>query len=259
MIDDRDIEPAGSENLRRAQRDLYSVKAEFLGKPDTFHQGRTIGFTGPECSLASRTYRAFKNLPPRILVEISADERAATESLFELHHYRSVFGLIKYTAEINDNNIIIGQYIGDSFIEIDSTADAAIIHEIQDLQILCSLTPLPGWFLRGDLVSRCTLAIMRNTSVIAAGSVLSFPTYSRGICAVLSNICVVPELRRERLGLNLTAALIQKAADYGARQVFAIVEPGNLQSQNLQLRCGLVKSTSEFVFGERRRPDAMFP
>jgi hypothetical protein len=243
----KDAEYVGSLYLRRVQAELYAHRSEYLNKPNIFHQGRTIGFAGVEVPLKTRLESVFATSPLRILLEIRGEEKGQARHFLERHGYTISEGLIKFGTvlpQLQDRSFQCNTRLA----EIDSFSSPETVGGLQKLQVACSITPTPGWCLRGDDFSRCTMAFWQNSELAAAGTVTCFKRSDGRNDSVISNICVDPAYRRKHYGRLLTTALIRKAYEFGATHVFSIVEQDNIASKNLQLACSLKQEQSEFLF-----------
>jgi L-amino acid N-acyltransferase YncA len=140
-----------------------------------------------------------------------------------------------------------------------STSSAATVRALQELQILCDLTPIPGWILRGaDRLSR-TLVMLSNDGRMLGGVSWQQVRY-RDCQAVLGfGLCVAREAAGRGYAQRLNATAMAEAVAAGAIWALEVVAADNHASRRINEMCGLACLPDESVlFAERDPPPTQF-
>ena len=248
----------GEEKLLRFQSEIYSSRMHFRSLPDTFEQGRSVGFLNVTSANLERRIIAART-PSRILVQIQQAESNSISSLLEVfgylvsHPLSVMAGFATAVLPSCVRNIQTqGLAEGWKFIRIDHCSSRELVRNTQNLQRASGITPLPGWHLRGLELPVLSLALVNNHGVpVGAGSIQDLETEGPRSAMGLG-ICIAHAWQRRGLGVLLNSRLLAAGLqEFGWNRVVEIVDEPAGGSLRMNERCGLkLDQKACFLFGE---------
>ena len=265
MPDGRSAEPFGDERLLRAQLQLHVDRSHLRALPGTFEQGRTFGLVNVSPSeIAERIASA--RFPERLLVH--AEERCSDEITDRLaglgYRVSAPLALMTGAAPVvasRCQQILEGGRLegGLCYVGITQQSPPSLVRGVQELQSICGITPLPGWYLRGVELPVLTVAIVDSRGApIGVGSVQDIGSAgSDARSAVGLAICVAEQHRGRGLGTLLNSRLLADGLmRFGSGRVQEIVDDPASGSMRMNERCGLRRDpASHYLFAELGSPD----
>lgn len=242
------IEPAGTPLQQTAQRLIHRERDELRRLYGAVSFGRSVAAFLPALNV-SRLPGLLSDFRRVLVLGSTKDIAAAVETsrtiATEISGGMRVIGA-EDTTFLSAARATISHFAltsSGSISVLTEDASAASILELQVLQTVVGLTPLPGAFLRGTHCQVATVAYHNDARrLLASATLVGLEGGGPELAdtAIMVGVCVDPAAQGQGIGSAITAAgLLEAHRSFGARRVIAVVDEANTVAIRTNAKFGL--------------------